>query len=462
MKRLINEIRRGKDIKKNLLLYRDRAVRSYCEFGALDLTFGAYTFVEQIVEEQAEQAREEENLTAPALSALGELAKENCDYGQLADAVKKLRQKITDKMNLFVYYGDCLICYEYVLNRLELNFLPEEELEDILYELDEEQFLMQVEEFLVDSKDKSVMQARIRSLVAQIPVHMTKRKLFEKIEELFTLYEDMDCAALDEIVYNLRTSAMLYKPEECASEYAAVEADITRLQEADYAALTEVEYRELVEALERASDAVREHIDFYYSLQKVVNGIYAMCLLFPYLETERKHVKESRAIWKSLAVRQYDVDMLIPLEGSIEKCIGECSVLEPVLYEIRDSYKKELDELSLTEFIDDITKGIILVSNSLFVDVERVMEEEMADAGYVRQCVGQLCEEISQQLSRLPRPLKRAVIAQILGKMPNLFNDMQELEEYIRVNLFGCGNRAEKAVVMLLLQEMMQEEMEWS
>ena len=86
----------------------------------------------------------------------------------------------------------------------------------------------------------------------------------------------------------------------------------------------------------------------------------------------------------------------------------------------------------------------------------------MADADYVRQCSEQLREELSQQFLQLSRPLKRAVTSQLLEKMPLMFSNMQELEEYIRVNLFGCQDRAEKAVVMLLLQELMQEEKGWS
>ena len=60
---LIHEIHKGKNIKKNLLLYRDRVVQTYCEYGVLDLTFGAYTFMEQIVEEQAERAQKDGDLT---------------------------------------------------------------------------------------------------------------------------------------------------------------------------------------------------------------------------------------------------------------------------------------------------------------------------------------------------------------------------------------------------------------
>ena len=67
-----------------------------------------------------------------------------------------------------------------------------------------------------------------------------------------------------------------------------------------------------------------------------------------------------------------------------------------------------------------------------------------------------------KQFLQLSRPLKRAVTSQLLEKMPLMFSNMQELEEYIRVNLFGCQDRAEKAVVMLLLQELMQEEKGWS
>lgn len=462
LKKLIHEIHKGKNIKKNLLLYRDRAVQTYCEYGVLDLTFGAYTFIEQIVEEQAERAQKEENVIAPVLLALGELAKEDCVYGQVADAMKKLRQEITDKMELFTSYADSLICYEYVLNRMELKFLPEEELTDILYEFEEEQFLWQVKEFLTESKDQSVMQDRIRCLIGQIPVHMTKHKLFEKIGEALTLYQDSDCASLDEFVYMLRTSAMLYKPEKYAGEYAAVEADIKRLQEADYAGLTEEEYKEMVEVLERAVEAVNWFMDFYFSLQKVVNGIYAMSLLFPYMETDSKFVREGRSIWKCLAMREYRPEMLIPLEGRIEKCVSTFDYLEPALYEIRDCYKDELSELSLTRFMDDMMKVVNLFSDSLFIDLEHVAGEETADSDYVQQCTEQLLQELSLQLSQLSRPVKRAVVGQLLEKLPIIFSNMQELEEYIRVNLFGCQDRAEKAVVMLLLQELMQEEREWS
>lgn len=462
LKKLIHEIHKGKNIKKNLLLYRDRVVQTYCEYGVLDLTFGAYTFMEQIVEEQAERAQKEENVIAPVLLALGELAKEDCVYGQVAGAMKKLRQEITDKMNLLTSYADSLICYEYVLNRMELKFLPEEKLTDILYGFEEEQFLLQVKEFLTESKDQSVMQDRVRRLIGQIPVHMTKHKLFEKIGEALTLYQDSDCASLDEFVYMLRTSAMLYKPEKYAGEYAAVEADIKRLQEADYAGLTEEEYKEIVEVLERAAEAVYGLTDFYYSLQKVVNGIYAMSLLFPYVETDSELVREGRSIWKCLAMREYRPEMLIPLEGRIEKCVGTFDYLEPALYEIRDCYKEELGELSLTRFMDDIMKVVNLFSDSLFIDLEHVAGKETADSDYVRQCTERLLQELSLQLSQLSRPVKRAVVGQLLEKMPIIFSNMQELEEYIRVNLFGCQDRAEKAVVMLLLQELMQEEKEWS
>ncbi len=109
-----------------------------------------------------------------------------------------------------------------------------------------------------------------------------------------------------------------------------------------------------------------------------------------------------------------------------------------------------------------MTKIVSLLSDSLFVDLECAGGEKVADADYVRQCSEQLREELSQQFLQLSRPLKRAVTSQLLEKMPLMFSNMQELEEYIRVNLFGCQDRAEKAVVMLLLQELMQEEKGWS
>ncbi len=461
MKRLIRDIHEGKNLHTNLVQYKELAVPIYQEYAALELTFSAFVLVQEIVEEKSELA--EVSAVGEVLEMLGQLGRGDTEYSEIAQRMKKVRQEITEKMDLFTAYTDRLICYEYVLNRMELKYLPENELNARLAAFDEGTYMQYLSAYLFAGKDQSVVQDKLRLLVGQVPVRMTKSKLFEKIGEALTLYKDGEKSNLDDFLYMLRTSAMVYQPKNYVGEYRELENAIDKLSSADYVNMTEETYEEMTAVLEGAAKSVHEITDFYYSLQKVVNGIYAMCLILPYCTGENKLEKACRSIWVCLAKKEYLDEMLHPLEGRIEERVEKTSYLESVLFEIKSSYKKELQELELIDFMEDFSLVANLLSDSLFIDLDKVENGEKADAAYVQKCTGELLEELSDKLSQVSRPVKRAIMGQILEKLPLGFAKSEEVEEYIRVNLFGCHDKAEKCIVMTILWDLMQEEekQEW-
>lgn len=462
MKKLIHDIHNGKDIKKNFNVYRNLAVQSYAEYGTLELTFSAYTLLEEIMEEKRDLAEKEQDVIDTVLRALGEIGKETCAYGELAVTMRKLREDITAKMDLFTAYTDRLICYEYVLNRMELKYLTERELTEKLQAFDEEQYLQDLMRYLFGDKDTNIVQDKLRMVIGQVPVHMTKQKLFEKISEVLSLYQGGDRSSLDDFIYMLRTCSMVYEPKRYVGEYENIESLLKQLESADYVNMTEEKYNKMVKVLEKAAHFIHELTDFYYDLQKVVNGIYAMCLLFPYEEKENSFMRAGRSIWTCLALREYKPEMLMPLEGRIEQCLEKTAYLETVLYEIKYSYQKELEELSLTSFFEDFVLVANLLSDSLFINLEQAANTEVADADYVQQCKDKLFEELSGKMAQFSRPVRRAVMGQMIEKMPPMFQNVQEVQEYLRVNLLGCQEKAEKVIVMIMLRDLMQEELEWS
>ena len=86
----------------------------------------------------------------------------------------------------------------------------------------------------------------------------------------------------------------------------------------------------------------------------------------------------------------------------------------------------------------------------------------MVDLACVKSCSDQLFAELTEKMSQVPRPVKRAMMGQIIEKLPLMFQNTEEVQQYIRVNLFGCQNKAEKCVVFEMLWDLMQEEKEWS
>ena len=90
-------------------------------------------------------------------------------------------------------------------------------------------------------------------------------------------------------------------------------------------------------------------------------------------------------------------------------------------------------------------------------------EEEKADDLYVQSCGKQLFDELAEKMSHVSRPVKRAIMAQVLEKLPIVFKNAEEVEQYIRLNLMGCSDKAEKCVVLTILNDLiMEEEQEWS
>lgn len=462
MKKMIQDIHKGKNVNENLRRYAETAIQTYADYGTLELTFSAYTLLEEILEKEERYAKEEEETIQKVLVSLFELSRGDCLFDKLAQQMDTLRGEITKKMDLLTAYTDRLICYEYVLNRMELRFMPEKELNRSLAGFSEEEYMDKLKQYLFGDRDKQIMHDKLRLVVGQVPVQMTKGKLFERIGEALTLYNGDDRSSLDRFLYMLRTASMVYEPAHYVGQYRELERILTCLEEADYVHLTKEQYDKLVELLENGSKEIHELTDFYYLAQRVLNGIYALCVILPHVRKESPIQRTGRQICHSLADRVCQEEMLLPLEGHIEALVEKSSYLESVLFEIQSSYGEELDKEGLTSLFEDFVLVANLLSDSLFVELSG-KDEEKVDAAYVQSCANQLFDELTEKLSQVSRPVKRAIMGQVLEKLPIVFQNSEEVEQYIRVNLMGCPDKAEKCIVLTMLWDlMMEEEKEWS
>lgn len=462
MKHLIQDIHKGKNVRENLRRYAEIAVQTYADYGTLELAFSAYTFAEEALEGVNKYSEEEETIIQMVFDSLSVLSQTECEYEKLARQMHTLREEIIQKMDLFTAYTDRLICFEYVLNRMELSFLTEKELLKVLASFPEQEYMDRLTRYLFGSRDQQVMHEKIRLVIGQLPVHMTKGKFFERIEEALTLYKGDDRSALDRFLYMLRTASMVYEPAHYVGQYTELEQILTCLEEADYAHLSKVQYDRLAEMLEQGSEKIHALTDFYYMLQKITNGIYALCKILPYVKKQSPIQKSGRQIFGCLGAGKCEEGMLVPMEGKIEPLVEASSYLESVLFEIQSSYDKELAKEDLTMLYEDLMIVANLLSDSLFMDLMK-SEEEKADDLYVQSCGKQLFDELAEKMSHVSRPVKRAIMAQVLEKLPIVFKNAEEVEQYIRLNLMGCSDKAEKCVVLTILNDLiMEEEQEWS
>ena len=240
MKRLLQELHQGKNLDKNLKEYKELALETYEAYSVLELTFSAYGLVEEISEDKKLAEDAGKGQFEKIKQGLLTLSDPAADYAKLGQEMEELRSRITEKMNLFTAYTDRLIVFEYVLNRMEYQYLSEKERKDKLNGIKQEEFLQKLQRYLFSDKDTSVMQEKIRLVAGQLPVRMTREKFYDCIREAFTLYKGSDKASVDGFVYVLETAGTLYQPAESLEQYETLWNMYSQLETADYKNLDEL------------------------------------------------------------------------------------------------------------------------------------------------------------------------------------------------------------------------------
>lgn len=462
MRKLIRDIDRGIHLEKNLPVYAKVLNDTYLNYAAVELTLSAYILSE--CESEYEGISEnEKGMYDEVIKVLKRvLTDEKDDLEEVMAETEKIRDRITEIMETFTSYTDRLICYDHVLGRMRLKYTEDKELLDRVKKISEDEFVGKLMVFLLSTKDKSITRDRLQTLIGQMPVHMTKNKFLQRVEESIELYRGADCSALDEFVYMIRSVAMLNRPDDSLMFDGEIQGFVKQLEQTEFTELTGDEYRELSGQMETVSEKLYQITDFYYSMQKVINGIYALCLA-------RKHGGEKETVFGicmdilgEVAEGVHEEDNLTRLEGKIEAYVETSSYLEAVLFEVRTSCTDVLEKLGVSQEFEDYAAIAGLLSDSLFIDIRQQKDTSIVDVVREKEISASLTDELSRLLGTLKRPVKKAVMAAVLEKLPAAFSDGKEIEEYIRTNLFGCQDFSEKGVVLLELEEMMEEAAEWS
>ena len=234
IKSLVKDIHKGKYLDRNLDLYKSEALATYTDLSALELVFSAFVLMEELQEEKPEYLEKEKEVLKQINQGMKKLGEQGADYDSIVDSMEDIRQEITKKMDLFTAYTDRFICYEYVLNRMEPKFMSSKEQKEKYNTLDESAMMQKLLAYMFQSKDQAAVNECIRSVVTQLPIRLTKSKFFERLAGTLTLYKGGDKSALDDYVYMLRTSGMIYEPANLYSQYGQFHVPLDHLTDAEY------------------------------------------------------------------------------------------------------------------------------------------------------------------------------------------------------------------------------------
>lgn len=376
------------------------------------------------------------------------------------DGFEALRQDTIKEMEKLTAYTDVFQAYEYVMNRVEGRFMPQlvgKQPEDTDALLDE------IISYFTQSDDPADFHERFQQIISQLPVRFTKNKFFAIIEEGMSVYKGAPKAGLDDMLYMLRSEALLNRPKTSGTEneedsYKKLYQILKEFLQADFSTLEAAGYYHLSSKLEEAGELLSEATGDILMLMDMVNDLYVLLLCEDHAMVDLEETQVMTRIlgevlelfkedkWKEIPAET--ADLLPKLEGKQESSFEQWMANEIPMEELSK------DVSPVTEVL---WKTGLLLSGSSFASLEYKDSEETADEEMIRKGLEQLFADIRESWKELPKVLTRAAMAKCLSILPITFKSSDEAEKYIKNSLECCSDEVEKDGCIRMIRSIMEQ-----
>ncbi len=378
--------------------------------------------------------------------------------------VDAIRGNISNRMNMLTAYVDIFQNFEYVLNRQEYRYTEE------AVTIDEELISRDILRYIFDTEDNLVINEKIKEMLGQLPIRITKQKYFDIMKRGLEAYLGADGASFDTFLYMIKTSAMLYPVEGLEELYPELWNKKEKLMALNYKDMSKEEYESAVRVLQAATISLETETTVYYGLAEIINELYAILLCTPYagmqITESTKAEKASDTIIGYInemffANEKYDVstdvlEQFTDLEGVQETLSADIEWMENAFYDVDKDHRFLAEGLMLDPLLEVLKRTGNLLSNSLFVELDRNDPETVVTKDRIEKEMKSLEKELTALFGKIDRMISRAVMANTINKVPVFFENHKEVMDYVRYSFEHCTDTYEKYACYEIINEIIK------
>lgn len=438
VKKVINDIKAMRNLEESLPVYFNRLFLDYYEISAIRLTYNYYTFYEMLAENGnnlSKDNKETLDLVNEIVNAIfeGTIGEK---YEEYINKIDSKRKEIISNMDNVFNNSSAASVVEFAINRIEHRF------DNKYIEINDEDVVQSVMQYILSDKETVVINDKIKIILGQLPVRMTKSKLYSWISNSLTLYKGSDKSSLDAFIDTIRTSAALKEIDDNS---------ISELLSVDYTDVSKEDFNIYNTTFKTCVDNINAASFDYQDIMGIVNDCYEMLISHAFVLQESDIIKKCGEVITKVSkesIEDSELDELMKLEGEQERLMMELISLENVLFDVNEIGSNMIDALVLASAKKCANTCYLLNSTSAFADLSSNdnadKKEEMADDDYIAMEEEKLLAELSDKLSQTKGLIRRGIMASILGILPIQFKNTNEIMEYVSNSLVSCRDLAEK------------------
>lgn len=460
LKDIAGEIIKGRNPEKNLERYSTGMASMYHGLAYIKLSMNYYTVYDMQQDGMCEEAHLEEMLDR-FHGMTGALLKDTLTVDQVA----AMRNELIAVMEVVTAFVDRFRVYEYVLNRIEYQFSTQKP-DKTYYDNNLTNDLMH---YILSDQDHVVIHSKISEVVEQLPMRLSRERFYEYLREAFSLYHGAQKGTVDDFAYSLKTTAMLSKPDGFDTLFPEIYDLYRMLADADYAGLDETAFGRLSHGLKTGVEKITACADMFVLLTQMVNDLYTIVLTQSISLGPVEEVEVAKSVifnvfegyHKNRTVPEKEVlDRFIRFEGKQERILSVLSQSDHAVSYVIESNQKELDEFGQRQAYEALLKVVKLQSGSNFMALTETPAEndiDIAPDAYTDEVCEAFIQSLNGLFQTLKRPVRRAVMAEVLAALPVFFNNTEEIQSYINTSLLQCDNAAEQLAVIEVLKMIMAD-----
>lgn len=480
MKKFVTELGKNINLEMNLPLYANYLMDLYNKRAAVEFAMDYYTY-QGMINDYAVKDAYLDKFTKEFNHIVEKYVNTICVDEMREEGIRKIdliRNNVYNVVEVLAAYADIFSRYEYVINRCEYVYKET----DILAHHNDEEFTRQVMQYIFSDEDNAVINSKICEVIAELPLRLTKNKFFELLSDGMSVYSKTDKKTIDDFVYVLRSSSMLWLPDRL-DEYEELYQIYNEIKDIDYTSMEEDMFYEVEAKLKYAAEFIEHETNLFMILQGLINKAYALIIAAPYVDNKVSEVENARYIIENINKSFYNseyltleddiTDRFVFLEGVPETLQNVIQSVEYVLDNVKNNH------LGIVKSImaDTIYQGLFLceklLADSLFVDLSESDEDgavkdktgeeknvkdtdKQGNEEYLEQEKERMIADLMEFFKSHKKPVNRSVMALILSRLPVFFNNITEVQDYVYNALSNCTNKAEKAASVEIIKSLME------
>lgn len=464
MKKIAQEIVKGKNLQENLSVFANNMMGLYNDYSFIRLAMNYFTYYGMVSEgEQKDEGLKDISNTFNNIiknAIVGSVSGDEWENA-LKDTYA-VRNRVINMMKGLTAYVDIFNIFEYCLNRVEYRFKDGSE----FLKVSDEELSAQLLNFILSDKDNVVMNGKIAEIVRQLPMRMTKNKFYELLAEGIKVYKGSEISSVEDFLYMLKTTAMIE-----VSPYTELLSEDVRLIydefiKTSFDSITKEKYDDLKSKSDFVISYLMNSINMYMTMGELINDVYVILLSKPYILSGSENEKICKAIVKnvsnmfdeSISDEEYDrvAEKFTDLEGKQESLHMKFSSYEYVTEHANKEYGDVINGLMLEKVYTSLEHIASLESGSIFVEFNE-KNTEPADESYIIKATETFIGQLKGFFGSHEKIINRAVMAHVLSGLPVFFNNVDEIQSYIKTALGQCSDTAEKAAVIEIMEQLQEE-----